>query len=138
MAQVLEVVVTTGNGLLLLGAIDVVVIRPHAVVAVTVSLQVTVLVAIGAGEGDVGQLQATDGLATACGQAQQATRLDAGHRVELFLKSRQIGATYYFAREAFLYALETGRNQNFLSAPKNQAYLFRGYILAFVREVFGI
>ncbi len=59
-------------------------------------------------------------------------------RTRVILKSRQIGATYYFAREAFIDALETGRNQIFLSASKNQAYLFRGYIQAFAREVIGV
>ncbi len=59
-------------------------------------------------------------------------------RTRVILKSRQIGATYYFAREAFIDALDTGRNQIFLSASKNQAYLFRGYIQAFAREVIGV
>ena len=34
-------------------------------------------------------------------------------RTRAILKSRQIGATYYFAREAFIDALKTGRNQIF-------------------------
>jgi hypothetical protein len=34
----------------------------------------------------------------------------------MILKSRQIGATYYFAFEALIDAIETGRNQIFLSA----------------------
>ncbi|MFV9997275.1 MAG: terminase family protein [Arsenophonus endosymbiont of Dermacentor nuttalli] len=34
------------------------------------------------------------------------------------LKSRQIGATWFFARKAFIYALTTGYNQVFLSASK--------------------
>jgi hypothetical protein len=59
-------------------------------------------------------------------------------RTRVILKSRQIGATYYFAREAFIDALDTGRNQIFLSASKNQAYLFRGYFQAFCREVIGV
>ncbi len=59
-------------------------------------------------------------------------------RTRVILKSRQIGATWYFAREALLDALLTGRNQIFLSASKNQAYLFRGYIQAFCREVIGV
>lgn len=59
-------------------------------------------------------------------------------RTRVILKSRQIGATFYFAREVLIDALETGRNQIFLSASKNQAYLFRGYILAFAREVIGV
>lgn len=56
-------------------------------------------------------------------------------RTRAILKSRQIGATYYFAREALLDALVTGRNQIFLSASKNQAHIFKGYIQAFAREV---
>jgi uncharacterized protein YjcR len=40
------------------------------------------------------------------------------HRIRNVLKSRQIGATYYFAREALIDALVTGRNQIFLSAVK--------------------
>ncbi|MFC3549467.1 terminase ATPase subunit family protein [Lysobacter cavernae] len=59
-------------------------------------------------------------------------------RTRVILKSRQIGATYYFAREALIDALTTGRNQIFLSASKSQAYLFRGYIQSFVREVVGV
>lgn len=56
-------------------------------------------------------------------------------RTRVILKSRQIGATWYFAREAFLDACDTGRNQIFLSASKNQAHVFKGYILAWVKEV---
>ena len=59
-------------------------------------------------------------------------------RTRAILKSRQIGATWYFAREALIDALETGRNQIFLSASKAQAHIFRGYILAFVKEVLGV
>ena len=40
------------------------------------------------------------------------------NRIRNLLKSRQIGATWYFAFEAFVDALETGRNQIFLSASK--------------------
>lgn len=49
-------------------------------------------------------------------------------RTRVILKSRQIGATFYFAREALIDALTTGRNQIFLSASKNQAHIFKGYI----------
>lgn len=38
------------------------------------------------------------------------------HRIRNLLKSRQIGATYFFAREALIDAITTGRNQIFLSA----------------------
>ncbi len=50
------------------------------------------------------------------------------------LKSRQIGATWYFAREAFVDALDTGRNQIFLSASKAQAHVFKQYIVQFARD----
>ncbi|MGE4338835.1 MAG: terminase ATPase subunit family protein [Pigmentiphaga sp.] len=62
---------------------------------------------------------------------------DAGlvERIRNLLKSRQIGATFYFAREAFMDALDTGRNQIFLSASKAQAFQFRSYILDFAKEV---
>lgn len=59
-------------------------------------------------------------------------------RTRVILKSRQIGATYYFAREALIDALNTGRNQIFLSASKNQAHIFKAYIQAFAREVTGV
>ncbi|MFW8696136.1 terminase large subunit domain-containing protein, partial [Mesorhizobium japonicum] len=59
-------------------------------------------------------------------------------RTRAILKSRQIGATYYFAREALIDALTTGRNQIFLSASKNQAHIFKSYIQAFARDVVGI
>ncbi|MBN4659165.1 oxidoreductase, partial [Escherichia coli] len=55
-------------------------------------------------------------------------------RIRNILKSRQIGATWYFAREALVDALETGRNQIFLSASKAQAHVFRQYILQFAAE----
>lgn len=59
-------------------------------------------------------------------------------RVRNLLKSRQIGATWYFAREALVDALETGRNQIFLSASKSQAHMFKGYIKAFARNVIDV
>lgn len=55
-------------------------------------------------------------------------------RVRNLLKSRQIGATWYFAREGLVDALETGRNQIFLSASKAQAHVFKGYIKQFAAE----
>lgn len=54
------------------------------------------------------------------------------------LKSRQIGATFYFAREALIRALETGNNQIFISASRAQANIFRQYICAFVAEATGV
>lgn len=56
-------------------------------------------------------------------------------RTRMLLKSRQIGATFYFAREALLDALEGGGNQIFLSASKNQAHVFKKYILTFAARV---
>ncbi|EPK9868964.1 terminase ATPase subunit family protein [Serratia marcescens] len=57
------------------------------------------------------------------------------HRIRDILKSRQIGATFYFSRESLLHALKTGHNQIFLSASKTQAYVFREYIIQFARLV---
>ncbi len=57
------------------------------------------------------------------------------HRIRNILKSRQIGATFFFAREALIDALTTGRNQIFLSASKAQAHVFKQYILEMAREV---
>ncbi|MBI2306084.1 MAG: terminase ATPase subunit family protein [Rhodocyclales bacterium] len=59
-------------------------------------------------------------------------------RVRNLLKSRQIGATWYFAREGLCDALETGRNQIFLSASKAQAHVFKGYIKQFAADVAGV
>ncbi len=62
-----------------------------------------------------------------------------GHqRTRVILKSRQIGATWYFAREALADAMETGRNQIFLSASKAQAHVFKQYIVQFAKEAAGI
>lgn len=69
----------------------------------------------------------------------QRTWLDAKvHRSRLILKSRQIGATWYFAREALIDAITTGDNQIFLSASKAQAHVFREYIVRFVLDVTGV
>jgi uncharacterized protein YjcR len=59
-------------------------------------------------------------------------------RTRFILKSRQIGATWYFAREALIDALQTGRNQIFLSASRRQAEIFRRYIIEFVFRVTGV
>jgi len=62
-----------------------------------------------------------------------------GHeRTRVILKSRQIGATWYFAREALADAMKTGRNQIFLSASKAQAHVFKQYIIQFAKEAAGI
>lgn len=70
----------------------------------------------------------------------QATWYRAGqkHRIRNILKSRQIGATWYFAREAIVDAFEFGRNKIFLSASKAQAHIFRNYIVQFVKDVTGV
>jgi uncharacterized protein YjcR len=59
-------------------------------------------------------------------------------RTRFILKSRQIGATYYFAFEAFDDAIRTGDNQIFLSASRDQAEVFKAYIIAFAHEHFGL
>ncbi|MFC3338132.1 terminase ATPase subunit family protein [Paracandidimonas soli] len=59
-------------------------------------------------------------------------------RTRIILKSRQIGATWFFAREAFIDALLTGRNQIFISASKAQAHVFKQYILQFVRDTIDV
>lgn len=59
-------------------------------------------------------------------------------RTRMILKSRQIGATWYFAREALLTALETGHNQIFLSASKAQAHIFKLYIKSWAFDICGI
>ena len=64
-------------------------------------------------------------------------------RTRKIKKSRQIGATWYFAREAFMklrWSSSGGqtRNQIFLSASKRQALIFRRYITAWVRKVTGV
>ncbi|WP_186059473.1 terminase large subunit domain-containing protein [Burkholderia gladioli] len=64
---------------------------------------------------------------------------DAGHyRTRNILKSRQIGATFYFGHEAMDDALQTGRNQIFLSASRAQAHVFRSYITEFVRKTIDV
>ncbi|MCC5811307.1 MAG: terminase family protein [Ectothiorhodospiraceae bacterium] len=70
----------------------------------------------------------------------QRTWWRAGHhqRIRNLLKSRQIGATWYFAREAIVDALQTGKNKIFMSASKAQAHVFRQYIVQFVKEVTGM
>ncbi|SUU35688.1 Uncharacterized conserved protein [Actinobacillus seminis] len=44
------------------------------------------------------------------------------------------GATWYFAREALIDALTTGKNQIFLSASKKQALQFRSYIKDYAKQ----
>ncbi|MFC4654364.1 terminase large subunit domain-containing protein [Rheinheimera marina] len=59
-------------------------------------------------------------------------------RIRDILKSRQIGATYYFAGEAFEQATLTGDPQIFLSASRSQAEVFRSYIIAIAQQFFEI
>jgi uncharacterized protein YjcR len=59
-------------------------------------------------------------------------------RTRFILKSRQIGATFYFAWEAFEDAILTGDNQIFLSASKNQAEIFKAYMIGFAKKYFDL
>ncbi|WP_336795716.1 terminase large subunit domain-containing protein [Erwinia aphidicola] len=69
---------------------------------------------------------------------QKHLRLNIGQQVRNILKSRQIGATWYFAFEAFENAVLTGDPQIFLSASKAQAEVFRSYIVNIAEQYFGI
>lgn len=53
------------------------------------------------------------------------------NRIRDINKSRQIGATMFFAREGTIDAVNTGRNQIFLSTSKSQVFQFRQYIIDF-------
>lgn len=55
--------------------------------------------------------------------------------IRFYLKSRQIGLTYYFAFEALEDAILTGDNQIFLSASKKQSEIFKTYIKMFALEL---
>lgn len=59
-------------------------------------------------------------------------------RIRNILKSRQIGATYYFSGEALEDAILTGDNQIFLSASRAQAEVFRSYIVSIAKEFLGV
>lgn len=54
------------------------------------------------------------------------------------LKSRQIGLTYEAAGEALYKAIDTGKNQTFLSASRAQAEVFRSYIIHIAKEFLDI
>lgn len=69
---------------------------------------------------------------------QKHLRMNIGQLVRNILKSRQIGATWYFAFEAFENAVMTGDPQIFLSASKAQAEVFRSYIVNIAEQYFGI
>ena len=60
------------------------------------------------------------------------------HRMRFILKPRQIGATFYFAFEAFYDAVVNGRNKVFISASRDQAEIFKSNIIALCREHFDI
>ncbi|WP_067042879.1 terminase large subunit domain-containing protein [Moritella sp. JT01] len=60
------------------------------------------------------------------------------YRSRFILKPRQIGATFYFAFEAFYDAVVNGRNKIFISASRDQAEIFKANIIALCREQFGI
>lgn len=69
---------------------------------------------------------------------QQTMRNNLHQRIRNILKSRQIGATYYFSGEALEDAILTGDNQIFLSASRAQAEVFRSYIIAIAKEFLDI
>ena len=60
------------------------------------------------------------------------------YRSRFILKPRQIGATFYFAFEAFYDAVVNGRNKIFISASRDQAEIFKANIISLCREHFGI
>lgn len=65
---------------------------------------------------------------------QHVMRNNKHQRTRNILKSRQIGATFYFAFEALEDAVLHGDNQVFLSASRAQAEIFRTYIIKMARE----
>ncbi|WP_295898990.1 terminase family protein [uncultured Vibrio sp.] len=60
------------------------------------------------------------------------------NEIRFYLKSRQIGLSFYFAWEAFEDAVLSGDNQVFISASKKQAYIFKNYIRMFALELAGV
>lgn len=60
------------------------------------------------------------------------------NEIRFYLKSRQIGLSFYFAWEAFEDAVLSGDNQVFISASKKQAYIFKNYIRKFAIELAGV
>ncbi|NHB96687.1 terminase large subunit domain-containing protein [Photorhabdus stackebrandtii] len=69
---------------------------------------------------------------------QKHLRNNLAKQIRNILKSRQIGATWYFAFEAFENAVLTGDPQIFLSASKPQAEVFRSYIVNIAECFFGV
>lgn len=61
-----------------------------------------------------------------------------GHACRFIINPRQIGATWYFAIEGLIRAIETGDNQIFVSASKLQALASRDCIAEFVMRVIGL
>lgn len=59
-------------------------------------------------------------------------------KTRIILKSRQIGATYFFSFEAIADALTSGRDQIFISASKKQSLVFRDYIVKYVFDTTGV
>lgn len=59
-------------------------------------------------------------------------------RKRFYLKSRQIGLTFYFAWEAFENAVLTGKSQAFISASLAQAEIFKAYICMFASKYFNV
>ncbi|SAB19408.1 terminase%2C ATPase subunit [Enterobacter hormaechei] len=57
------------------------------------------------------------------------------HRIHNLLKSRQTGATFFFAREELIDVITIGRNQIFHSASKAQAHVFKQYIIDFAFQL---
>ncbi|WP_337137180.1 terminase large subunit domain-containing protein [Morganella morganii] len=69
---------------------------------------------------------------------QKHLRINIKKAIRNILKSRQIGATWYFAFEAFEDAVLTGDPQIFLSASRPQAEVFRSYIVNIAEQYFGV
>lgn len=69
---------------------------------------------------------------------QKHLRLNITQQIRNILKSRQIGATWYFAFEALENAVMTGDPQIFLSASRPQAEVFRSYIANIAEQYFGV
>ena len=69
---------------------------------------------------------------------QKTIRANKHQDVRNILKSRQIGATYYFAFEGLEDAIFSGDNQIFLSASKRQAEIFKTYIVKMARQYFEV
>lgn len=84
---------------------------------------------------EAGRLKAA--LAELCFGYQETWWANLSRRTRFLLKSRQIGATFYFALEALVRGLETGNNQIFISASRAQANGFRSYVVQFVFKVLG-